>query len=608
MKYKVKGENNYIGNIQEEFFKNNGVDNVHEYMNITDKHITNPFDFTNMKEAVELFDNHMNKKSNMAVIVDCDVDGFTSASPLYSYLYVNFDIEMDYIVHEKKVHGIILDEFTEEQLNNIDLLFVPDAGSSDFKQHKILKEKYNIDIICIDHHDCDKYSEHAIVVNNKLSKISENLSGSGMTYKFLKALDETYQLNDADDYMDLVALGMIGDMIDVRDREVQYLIKTGLENINNEMLLELLNKTSFSRNGKQNQTAFGFYIAPIINAVVRVGSIEDNRLMFESLVDIGSDKKYYYTPTRGKRKGEMIEENLYEHVARKLQSIKGKQDRLVKKYLEGSKRPLKRGLLETIKDNDDKILVVDGTEYLDNNGTTGLIANKLMKRFRKPVLIYLNKGDDFYSGSARGDFIQNFREKLEKSGLVEKAMGHEFAFGTDIRTNDFNKFTESINEYFKHENIEAVHQVDFAIPFEYLEDYMVEELYQLEDYFGHGLKQPLLYLENCIVPTTSISINDSGTTITFYAKDIQFIIFNTNSEYFDSIVDWTDEVCYNIVGKPSINEYDGQRYVQIIVEDLEYIKNENDSENLDDLEDWDEEDTEQVVTDFNEESTEDFEW
>lgn len=92
-------------------------------------------------------------------------------------------------------------------LPTIQLLILPDASSEQFKEHKIVKEM-GIDIIIIDHHSVKDYSDNAIVVNNQLSKISTNLSGVGMTYKFCKALDEELWEDKADNYLDLVAVGL----------------------------------------------------------------------------------------------------------------------------------------------------------------------------------------------------------------------------------------------------------------------------------------------------------------------------------------------------------------------------------------------------------------
>ncbi|MBD5016511.1 single-stranded-DNA-specific exonuclease RecJ, partial [Xanthomonas citri pv. citri] len=74
---------------------------------------------------------------------------------------------------------------------DVDLVIIPDAGSSQFEEHEALNKR-GTEIIVIDHHECERVSEHAIVVNNQLSPNYSNktLTGAGMAYKFCQAIDE----------------------------------------------------------------------------------------------------------------------------------------------------------------------------------------------------------------------------------------------------------------------------------------------------------------------------------------------------------------------------------------------------------------------------------
>jgi len=65
------------------------------------------------------------------------------------------------------------------------LVIVPDAGSNDYEQHQVLRER-GVDVLVIDHHEADKVSEDACVINNQLSAhyANKTLSGVGVVYKF----------------------------------------------------------------------------------------------------------------------------------------------------------------------------------------------------------------------------------------------------------------------------------------------------------------------------------------------------------------------------------------------------------------------------------------
>lgn len=589
MEYIQIGKNNYMGDLQKEYFLNRGVEDPGSLININKECIRNPFDFTNMQEGIELIKQCEKEGKDILAIEDSDVDGMTSNALFYKVMSELCFLDIKIIQHNKKVHGIIMDEI-KNKLDNIGLVVITDAGSNDFEQHKILKDM-GINVLILDHHKCDKgFSPYATVINNQLDNISINISGVGMVYYFCKAFESTLKEHITDKYLDLVAVGLVGDMMDSSDPEVQYLIQTGIENIENEFINELLEMTSFSRGGKQNQREFSFYIVPMMNAVIRMGEYEEKKIISEALCGINIDRTFSHEFKRGKNKGEVIEENLFQYAARLSQSLKGKQNRYRDKVLYGSKRPKKEGLLNIIKEKykNDKILVIDGTDYIENNGMTGLIASVINGEFKKPTLLFLKKENSEWSGSARNGEIQNFRKKIKDNKLISFAEGHEFAFGikhyTKFHENpneQLNKIRENINKFFCNEDIRPVHRVDFNIPPSYIEDYMIEDLCQLEKYFGNGMKEPLIMVENLEIDANKIKQAKSENLFSFYYKDIKFQCYDKNGETFNRVVDWGDKMVYTLVGKPSVYTNDEKRICQIIIEDIELIKVINKDENND---------------------------
>lgn len=96
-----------------------------------------------------------------------------------------------------------------------------------------------IDIIVLDHHEVDKMPTHGILINNQLDEnksTNKNLVGAGMAYKFCQALDRILDTHYADDLLDLVAIGQIGDTSDISENEVRNLVFRGLEAINNPLV------------------------------------------------------------------------------------------------------------------------------------------------------------------------------------------------------------------------------------------------------------------------------------------------------------------------------------------------------------------------------------
>ena len=80
---------------------------------------------------------------------------------------------------DRKVHGLTDKIMFDKILNSgVELLFTPDSSSSDFKQHKILRE-HNIYHIALDHHPFIPQEIPSVIVNNQVSDRVTNKCGSG---------------------------------------------------------------------------------------------------------------------------------------------------------------------------------------------------------------------------------------------------------------------------------------------------------------------------------------------------------------------------------------------------------------------------------------------
>jgi single-stranded-DNA-specific exonuclease len=562
MKYKIIGENNYnASNLLYEILKNREIEDVEEFLNIDDSVVTDPLDFKNMDIAIECLLKHLENNSNILIIPDEDVDGCTSASLLYNHIKDIYPkANLFFKSHSKKTHGIILDDI-KDILPTIQLLILPDASSEQFKEHKIIRDM-GIDIIILDHHSVKKYSTNAIVVNNQLSGISTNLSGVGMTYKFCKALDEELWEDKADKYLDLVAVGLISDYMNTKDLEVQYYIRKGLNNIKSPALKALIEAQDFSLKGELNPIAIAFYIAPLINSVYRLGKIEDKDMLFKSFANIDTNKTYIYKPTRGNRKGEEIEETIYQQVARMCISYNGKRKRLSEK------------LIKPVEDQinlDNKIICVKVNKE-ESEGMSGLLANALLNKYNKPSIVYSINEKKEIKGSMRAN-TGNFKDQLQKTELFVFVAGHQDAAGIQIKEKCLENIDEKLNEFFFNETFEKIHYIDFKIPFEEMSFEFIKDISDLKYIYSTNIQEPLIYIKNVKMSTNNVKLmGEKKNTIKIETDEVDFIKFKSNEEVYSNMVDWKDEIVLNIIGRASINEFNGKMYGQIIVEDWEVLE------------------------------------
>ena len=156
-----------------------------------------------------MFISHLTAGDKIFVQVDSDVDGYTSAAAFITYANMlatgHAQQNISYRIHHGTEHGLIVDTIPKD----VKLVVAPDSSSNDYEQHKILKEQ-GIDVLVLDHHEADKVSEYACVINNQLSKnySNKNLSGVGVVYKFCQYIDKICNLEYADNLLDLVAVGL----------------------------------------------------------------------------------------------------------------------------------------------------------------------------------------------------------------------------------------------------------------------------------------------------------------------------------------------------------------------------------------------------------------
>ena len=295
MKVKLENQNfqdNYVINLLNE----RGVKNIENFLHPDVDYIQSWRDLDNIEKGIALLDKKIKEQAKMALIVDCDVDGVTSSSILYQYIKeINPEVEIDYYIHSGKQHGLE-DMWDKVADKDYGLIIIPDAGTND----KEYAEKIPCDILIIDHHDYEGggIADNCVVINNQMSSKYNNkaLCGAGLVFQFCRGLDDFYGIKKADYYIDLAALGICADMMSGLEVENQSFWKEGFSKVNNYMFMSIARKQAYSITGKMNATdadviaalnptSVAFYIVPMINAMIRVGSQAEKERLFLAFID-----------------------------------------------------------------------------------------------------------------------------------------------------------------------------------------------------------------------------------------------------------------------------------------------------------------------------------
>lgn len=567
-KYEVLGQVRF-GNELEDILRLKGVTDIKSFLNPTVENTESELLFNNIEKARDVLIKHIENNNKIDLVVDCDVDGNTSGAVIYQYIKkIKSSIDIDYFIHTGKLHG--LKEFVDRICqDDSSLVIVPDAGTGDVEECKRIIESGK-DIIILDHHSISSEGNPAIVVNNQLSdKVTDKaMTGVGVTYKFAKLLDKYYGVDYSDDYLDLVALGMIGDRADTMDLETRFLILEGLNQIRNKsgknkLIETLVNAQMYSMDNKITMNGIGFYVCPLINSLIRLGEYEDKRYMFEAFVN--SDK-VLERKVRGKG---IVEMTIQEYTLKACESSNRKQKKMTEDSAAVLSEEIKGFGLDKFP-----ILICNARDNVDGN-STGLIANRLADQYQRPCLLMRRKGD-ICKGSGRGYEkceIRDFNQWCKDTGLFMKVDGHPGAFGCEISFENTNKLFQILSTMKKID--EPTYYVYHVYDASQLHDQIIKNIAKYDEVWGNTVSEPIFLIKN--VPCNKYNINLIGSKqnkIEFMYHNIKFTKQTKSrslAKLYKDILSVGDNIKFDIVGRFTIDTKNG-KCPQVIIEDMIFEK------------------------------------
>lgn len=578
MEYRLRASEFPIYTPVEQVLVNRGIpyDQINHYLNTTDNDILDPRLIPHLDEGAKMLIKHISQNDKVLIQVDSDCDGYTSAALLINYLYCLFpsfvNNNISYRVHMGKQHGIIPDTIPED----VKLVIAPDSSSNDYEAHEYLNLS-GVDVLVIDHHEADHISKYACVINNQLCDYpTKSLSGVAMVWKFCCYIDMLLKTDHAQKFLDLVALGLVADMMDVRDFETRRLIDKGLQQIRNPYFRGAIDKDQFHFTNEITPIGVAFYIAPLINATTRVGTQEEKLMLFESMLDF---RGYELVPsTKRGCKGQA--ETRVEQACRNCTNIKSRQTKIRDNSLEKIEQIIvNQNLLSN------KILIVQLDDLITDRNLTGLIANQLMSEYQRPVLI-LNRienedGTITWEGSGRGydkSRLKDFRGFLENNKYVMYAEGHANAFGVGIKDEDISTFIASTNSALDGFDFTPIYNVDFIYKSDELTPDEVIDIAGMKSLWGQGVEEAEIAVEGIKIHKDNIRIlsPDKNPTLKIMLPNgINFMKFRSSEEEYDKLYSELGYVTINIVGECERNIWNNKISPQVMIKDYEIVDRAN---------------------------------
>ena len=426
-----------------------------------------PYLITDMDKAVERIEKAIQEKEKICVFGDYDADGVTSTTLMYSYLSSR-GADVMYYIPDRVSEGYGMNCSAIEKLANqgVKLIVTVDNGISANEEIEYAK-KHGIDCVVTDHHKVGDTLPDAVAVvdphREDCNVHFKDWAGVGVAFKVVCALEKGDYSEILNDYADIIAIGTVADVVDLKD-ENRAIVKYGVAKINTNSCngVNALRQIAGVSEKPLNAVGVTYSLAPRINAAGRIESAETalKLLLCEDLkaaldiaeqVDICNRKRHDF-------ENEIMEAAV--------------------KHIESN---------EMLKHS--KVIVVCGEGW--HHGVIGIVAARITEKYGKPTIVITFEGDEG-TGSARSidgfsvyDAIKSCEDMLTHFG------GHTMAAGLGIKRENVENFFVSINEYAKTiEGAVPTLMLDCKLNPAYINAALVESLETLEP-FGAGNPQPL---------------------------------------------------------------------------------------------------------------------
>ncbi|AKI97105.1 single-stranded-DNA-specific exonuclease RecJ [Kosmotoga pacifica] len=435
-----------------------------------------PFLMKDMSTAVKTIIESAERGDSIVVFGDYDVDGVTSTALLYLAMKkLGFNVSYYIPLRLEEGYGLSRDAITELYEKGHRLLITVDCGVTSVEEIKHAKE-LGFMVVVTDHHEVkDELPPADAVVNPKRLDDEypfKGLAGVGVAFKLLSALNETLGFPlDPQDYLDIVALGTIADIVPLRD-ENRYMVKEGTKKIQNRPLLGLKALLSYLRMNSEHLTAqdIAFKIAPKLNAA---GRMDSAIVALELLISKDHEEamKAASRLLQHNQNRQTIEAKIFDQAVKEIEKNKSYKE--------------------------DFVLVLSGENW--HLGVLGIVASRLVSMYNKPVFLISTSGEEG-KGSARSPSGISIIALLNKvSALLKEFGGHEMAAGLTIKKKNIPLMRKLINEayieLYGEELPVHVVEVDAELSLDNISNDTLKKIELLRP-FGHSNPEPRFLFRN----------------------------------------------------------------------------------------------------------------
>ncbi|OGX27946.1 MAG: single-stranded-DNA-specific exonuclease RecJ [Omnitrophica WOR_2 bacterium RIFCSPHIGHO2_01_FULL_48_9] len=501
-----------------------------------------PFLLKDMDVAVKRIHQARDNKELVLIFGDYDVDGVTS-SALLNFILKKIGVQVMHFIPHRMHDGYGLNHDIADlaKEKGASLLIAVDCGITAHSEVKNLN-RLGVDVIIFDHHEPSEEGipEAVAVVNPKRADCSypfKNLASVGLMAKLMQALWGKID----PEYLDLVALGTIADVVPLRG-ENRIFVKNGLPKIAQTKNLGLSALLDIAKiKGKEMRPFYvGFILGPRINATGRMDSAQKSLELF-----LSEDAVEAHTLAQFLEKQNSHRQKMQRDVVQEALAIVERE----------------------VNFKDHKIIVVGKQGW--HKGVLGIVASRLTETYYRPSIV-ISFTDGMGTASARSIDGFHLHEALAHCAeVLEGYGGHRLAAGLTIKEENIDPFRDLINEFAQgvllEEQLIPTLKIDCEISLSDLNLKLVEIIDSLEPY-GEGNPLPVFCSRNLIVKSPPSVLGKD--TLKFWVSDGQAAFSAVGfgmAGYRDLIrIGQTVDLAYNL----SIDDWNKEPVVQLKLKDI----------------------------------------
>lgn len=527
-------------------------DDANRYLYPSLHNLHNPLLMKDMQKGVQRLIKAINDHEKIVIYGDYDADGVTSVAVLMKFLSAIVNT-VSYYIPDRIEEGYGLNGHAIEKMkaDGVTLLITVDCGISDHEQISYARS-CGIDTIILDHHEVPQNLPDALAIINQNRKDCnfpfKDLAAVGIVFNFLIALrgrlrKDGFWFNkkypNLREYLDLVALGTIGDICPLVD-ENRIFAKIGLDLITEckRVGLKALKEICRVENQVIDSGKASFCLIPRINAAGRVASANEavQLLLTENIEE-----------------ARLIAQNL-ETYNRKRQAVE---------------RNILNDILEEIKKKTDpekvRSLVFASDKW--HPGVIGIVASKLVDRFCRPtILISLKDGIGKGSGRSVADF--NIYEGLKEChSLLLSYGGHRYAAGISIKEEYIKEFSGMFEDVISKEIHDSAFvsqtNIDAVCNLSDITHELISQIGRLAP-FGSGNPEPILCVRNVNVASQSV-VGNNHLCMRLKGDGMAY-----NSIWFNKghLIDFLSGPALDIAFTPHMSNWNGVYDIQLKMKDM----------------------------------------